>query len=373
MFLAACNLVNGAGANPRKELANAMIGPGAMRAICGYHENAPSAADLQVVDKFMDYAESGESVKSSWMQANEYVYNYGTGAKSYCKNYIVLTHNNNSQYSRFPGFPGSTYSRPTTSTSIVRFSRAYPNGNSQELTGYVIGDTLTNEQVTEFSQNLSNVLPAISLNAVALQARTSDHLVDNEDGVIVLSNSEIGHTPISMSEKEAAETAFAHIANEYIGLQADAFENSVMNVAPIVMAEVSLEGDASQEVESTVAYIVNIQNACNGIPIDGSVFSIAVDETGIPFSNGKWHSVQIEMGAAQMDTEVMSLTEIIDALSEQATCEEMQMNVAEGNASRTVESYYIHYVPMGNLGVYKPICSFTMMDGKQLDVDLTAK
>lgn len=74
-----------------------------------------------------------------------------------------------------------------------------------------------------------------------------------------------------------------------------------------------------------------------------------------------------------MDTEVMSLTEIIDALSEQATCEEMQMNVAEGNASRTVESYYIHYVPMGNLGVYKPICSFTMMDGKQLDVDLTAK
>ena len=37
LFLAACNLVNGAGANPRKELANAMIGPGAMRAICGYH------------------------------------------------------------------------------------------------------------------------------------------------------------------------------------------------------------------------------------------------------------------------------------------------------------------------------------------------
>lgn len=344
-----------------------------MRAICGYHENAPSAADLQVVDKFMDYAESGESVKSSWMQANEYVYNYGTGAKSYCKNYIVLTHNNNSQYSRFPGFPGSTYSRPTTSTSIVRFSRAYPNGNSQELTGYVIGDTLTNEQVTEFSQNLSNVLPAISLNAVALQARTSDHLVDNEDGVIVLSNSEIGHTPISMSEKEAAETAFAHIANEYIGLQADAFENSVMNVAPIVMAEVSLEGDASQEVESTVAYIVNIQNACNGIPIDGSVFSIAVDETGIPFSNGKWHSIQTEMGMTQMDTALISFSEIIDTLSEQATCEGVQMNTTEDIAGRTVESYYIHYTPVGNSGVYKPICSFTMMDGRQFDVDLAAE
>lgn len=344
-----------------------------MRAVCGYHENAPSEADLQVVDKFMDYAESGESVKSSWMQANEYVYNYGTGAKSYCKNYIVLTHNNNSQYSRFPGFPGSTYSRPTTSTSIVRFSRAYPSGNDQELTGYVIGDALTDEQITELNNNLSNVLPTIRLNTVALQVRTSDHLVDNDDGVINISNSEIGHTPVSMSEKEAAETALAYIADEYIGLQDGAFENSAMTVAPIVMAEVNLEGDASQEVENTVAYIVNIQNAYNGIPIDGSVFSIAVDETGIPFSSGKWHSVQIEMGAAQMDTEVMSLTEIIDALSEQATCEEMQMNVAEGNASRTVESYYIHYVPMGNLGVYKPICSFTMMDGKQLDVDLTAK
>lgn len=374
LFLAACNLVNGAGANPRKELANAMIGPGAMRAVCGYHENAPSEADLQVVDKFMDYAESGESVKSSWMQANEYVYNYGTGARSYCKNYIVLTHNNNSQYSRFPGFPGNTYSRPTTSTSIVRFTRAYPNGNAQELTGYVVGDTLTNEQIVDFNSNLSRVLPTINLSTVTLQTRTSaNNLVDNDDGVIEISNFEIGHTPISIDEKEAAESALAYISEEYIGLQPEALENSLMTIAPIVMAEVNLDGDASQEVENTVAYIVNIQNAYNGIPIDGSVFSIAVDETGIPFSSGKWHSVQIEMGAAQMDTEVMSLTEIIDALSEQATCEEMQMNVAEGNASRTVESYYIHYVPMGNLGVYKPICSFTMMDGKQLDVDLTAK
>ena len=70
LFLAACNLVNGEGSNPRKLLANAMIGPGAMRAICGYHSYAPSDADLQVVEKFMDYAETGESVKSSWMQAN---------------------------------------------------------------------------------------------------------------------------------------------------------------------------------------------------------------------------------------------------------------------------------------------------------------
>jgi hypothetical protein len=37
---------------------------------------------------------------------------------------------------------------------------------------------------------------------------------------------------------------------------------------------------------------VSIQNQYNGIPIDGSVFSVTVDDAGIPFSSGKWVRVQ---------------------------------------------------------------------------------
>ena len=236
LFLAACNLVNGEGSNPRKLLANAMIGPGAMRAICGYHSYAPSDADLQVVEKFMDYAETGESVKSSWMQANEYVYNYGTGARSNCKNYIVLTHDNNSQYSRFPGFPGNTYSRPTSSTSIVRFSRSFPNGNDQELTGLSLKESLTAEQRAKLQSMIPENLPTLRPSDVTLAAVEYTHLVPDTGDVIAITNDEIKDTSLTITESAAKQAALSHIVTAYSGIESSDLQSSVTEIAPIVKA-----------------------------------------------------------------------------------------------------------------------------------------
>lgn len=128
VFLAACRQLDGLGSNPRKRYANAMIGNKAVRVICGYHEQAPAAKDKDVADKFISYAKTGESVKSSWILANKYWQDKGYSTGVYC----VLTHSGDVQYSRFPGFPGKTYTRPgTSSKTILRFSQANPNGITQ--------------------------------------------------------------------------------------------------------------------------------------------------------------------------------------------------------------------------------------------------
>ena len=97
--MAACYQLSGD--KNRGKYANAMIGDKAVRVICGYHEQAPGAGpnkDGAVVDEFIKYAKTGESVKSSWILANK---EYGNN------NYLALTHKGNVQYSRFKAWRGN--------------------------------------------------------------------------------------------------------------------------------------------------------------------------------------------------------------------------------------------------------------------------
>lgn len=116
VFLAACNQLNKDG-GPLKIYAKAMLGAKAVRVICGYHSKAPAGGDNMVAKEFMKIAKSGESVKSSWIKANEYVAGLkGKEKDPLAANYAVLTHSGNVQYSRFPGFSGNTYKRPNSSS-----------------------------------------------------------------------------------------------------------------------------------------------------------------------------------------------------------------------------------------------------------------
>ena len=106
-----------------------MLGNKAVRVICEYHDKAPAIADNKVANKFLDFAKTGESVKSSWIKANEYVYAHNGYTNA--KNYAVLTHTGNVQYSRFPGFSGNTYARPKLdSKKILRFRKNVENGET---------------------------------------------------------------------------------------------------------------------------------------------------------------------------------------------------------------------------------------------------
>jgi len=376
VFLAACNLINGDGSNPRRLLANAMIGPGAIRAICGYHESAPSAADEAVVDAFMDYAETGESVKSSWMLANEYVYNnLGDEYDVWnCRNYIVLTHDNNSQYSRFPGFPGNTYARPTSSSTIVRFSRAYQDGNDQELRSMNLQGTTTAEQLAAFGAALPDEVIPLQAETISLTAVEYDSLVQ-KDGVVSIVNDEIKDSPVTLTESSAQQTALTHILSDYSGLTQADLANAVVEVAPIVKAEVNLTGSAASEVEETVAYIVRMQNAYDGIPIEGSVFSVAVDDEGIPFSMGKWVNVQPAQGESVATA--VNVDEVLKKFrmelvkqkmyAAQSSNEPMTDITAE---AQTLEHFEVLYVLDEDSDLYIPVARFCMEDGAHYDIPL---
>ena len=91
-----------------------------IRAIAGYHEQAPSYGDHTIAASFINFAESGESIKSSWRQANN------------GQNWAVLVYEDGAnQYYRLPGFPGNTYSAPSSSTPIYRYANFIDNtGNT---------------------------------------------------------------------------------------------------------------------------------------------------------------------------------------------------------------------------------------------------
>ena len=266
VFLAACNQLDGANKNPRAKYAKAMLGNNAVRVICGYHESAPQAGahhDAAVVRNFIAKAKTGESVKSSWILANQI---YGSS------NYCVLTHSGNVQYSRFEGFPGTTYNRPgVRSKSILRFSSANQGGTQQLFSS--LRTSIQNMDIPDYS------LKAMDKN-ITINPDTETTVL-KLDNYITTQNGEISDKEISISEQQAIQLAQNWIDNIYLGVDLSDFNNAEFSINPIVMAEVDLDGNVDNEVETCVAYDISFKGTYNGIPIEGEKYCAVVDSSGI--------------------------------------------------------------------------------------------
>lgn len=277
-FLAACHQLDGAGSNPRARYAKAMVGDKAVRVICGYHEQAPASIDKDVADKFIDYAKTGESVKSSWILANKYWNDKGYSTDDYC----VLTHSGNVQYSRFPGFPGATYTRPgSSSTSILRFTKANPNGTSQPK------GSARNYKAASYC------VPNYALKAVPIELdveNTEDMAVLREDGDVMLIGDEIGNKPLSQSSEDALESCKKAFDDVLVNFSDIDIDNADISVTPIVMAEVNFDG--GEEIENTVAYDVTIKNTYDGVEILGDYLSGIVDDKSVSYLAGSWNEFE---------------------------------------------------------------------------------
>ncbi len=277
-FLAACHQLDGAGSNPRARYAKAMIGDKAVRVICGYHEQAPASIDKKVVDKFIDYAKTGESVKSSWILANKYWNDKGYSTDDYC----VLTHSGNVQYSRFPGFPGATYTRPgASSTSILRFSKVNPNGTPQSTKGFY--------NYKDTSYRVPNyVLKAVPIKFDVKNNKNLAVLRDNRDVMMV--GDEIGNKPIIQSSDEALKNCKKAFEDVLVNFSDIDMDNSDICVTPIVMAEVNYDG--GEEKEETIAYDITIKNAYDGIEILGDYLSGIVADEDVSYLAGSWNEYE---------------------------------------------------------------------------------
>lgn len=364
VFLAACNQLDGLGSNPRAEYARAMIGDSAVRAICGYHEGAPSTKDADVAEKFLEYAETGESVKSSWILANQYWANLGWST-SY---YLVLTHSGNVQYSRFEGYPGLPYNRPNaSSTTILRFSstgsNTQPTAVSNELNGVSFNTSIDELQET--------VVPTYSLAADPYIPTTTDTAqfdlivetnVRSVSSPVSAAIGEIGHEPLSMTPEEAAINAFVWLGDSFCELPVALLTEDNVEVVPIVMAEVNLDG--GPEVEQVVAYSVTKNNEYNGIRILGDHCNIIVDDNGTLFTSMMWadyYEVFESMsGTVSTVQNTVSFADATALLSQHlgASVQYQASRSASSDSGITVNDAELVYAYNEDTGTYQPCWRF---------------
>lgn len=284
VFLAVCKQLDGLGSNPRAEYARAMIGDKAVRTVCGYHEAAPSGIDDDIARKFLEYAKTEESVKSSWILANTYYANLGYSTNDY----LVLTHSGAVQYSRFEGFSDTTYTRPdASSTTILRFSST--GSNTQPTT--LSASNSVNGLVFPFDPQdlVATEIPTAELSANKTQAtltRSSgiNMIEDTEAASAVIK--EVGHTPTTLTESEALRFAQQWFANNFNNVPFSSARSTDITITPIVMAEVNLDG--GEEVENVVAYSVCQNNSYNGIPILGDHINVIMDDEGAIYTSLRW-------------------------------------------------------------------------------------
>ena len=344
VFLAACNQLDGANRNPRAKYANAMIGDNAVRVICGYHESAPQAGpnhDATVATNFIAKAKTGESVKSSWIQANQI---YGT------TNYCVLTHSGNVQYSRFEGFPVVTYSRPNSSSrTILRFSAANPNGTNQPLLS-------SQGSINSLAQGIS--IPNYRLKATETKLSVSSEVkttVIKLDNYLTTQNGEIGDAEIDISKDQALSQAKAWLENAFNGATWNDFKDAELTVLPIVMSEVDLNGNVENEKEVCVAYDISLKSRINGIPIFDDKYCAIVDDKGVISSAINHRNYEIIY-----DNDIQRETKKEDV--------EKRLS-SKGVDLEAIENCTVAFMDDDDDGIFDPVVNVQTADGKTMSLN----
>ncbi|MCI6813593.1 MAG: DUF6345 domain-containing protein [Lachnospiraceae bacterium] len=345
VFLAACNQLDGANKNPRAKYANAMIGNNAVRVICGYHESAPPADenhDAAVATNFIAKAKTGESVKSSWIQANQI---YGSA------NYCVLTHSGNVQYSRFEGFPGLTYSRPgSSSTTILRFSAANPGGINQPLSS---GES----SFSSLMQGLD--IPDYSIKATETTISvvpTAQTTVLKLDNYLTTQNGEIGDEEIKISEEQALSRAKVWVEDVFDGITWSDYEDAELTILPIVMAEVDLDGNVENEKEVCVAYDISLKSKFNGIPIFDDKYCAIVDDSGV-----------VSSAISHRNYEIIKDNDIKEKLKK----EDIEKKFSSQDIDLgVIEDLTVAFMDDDGDGIFDPVVSVKTADGRTTNFNI---
>lgn len=353
VFLAACNQLNKEGKNPVKKYAKAMIGDKAVRVICGYHSYAPGYADYMVANQFLKYAKTGESVKSSWIKANEYVYN----VKGYtnAKNYAVLTHSGNVQYSRFPGFSSTTYPRPDSSSKkIIRFRRGVESGEN------IISSMSLKKK------SINNKIQFCKLKAKSVKVNVKKKCKDMvfHDGYTISTDvGEIVSNKIVMSRDELYKESTSYFTkNLNFDENVIKLNEDDMIVAPIVSSDA-----CTDEEETTVAYSVQFENTYKGIPIQGDGYNVIIDAKGVKYTSVTWHEYEEE----DIETEPIDVNEAANVVFKGLKKEYDGIKALSNSAyiEKNIKKVSVVYSYNDETGYYEPIYQFTLNDNTIKEVN----
>lgn len=166
-----------------------------IRAIAGYHDTAPgTGTDDAIAQKFLEKAGEGESVWSSWKQANNYGYNWA----------VLVYEENYNQYYRLPGFPGNTYTDPSSTAAIYRYAdflgtdhmEASPASVEEDLQSQINSLPLTlttvNSAATTYTLDRSRETICSNVSIPDAYEEASEYLTDTY-GVDLSSKIEVEH------------------------------------------------------------------------------------------------------------------------------------------------------------------------------------
>lgn len=308
--------------------------------------------DDEIAKKFLKFAKTGESVKSSWIKAKE------AGDDDdilHAKNYAVLTHAGNAQYSRFPGFSSKTYTRPgKSSKKIIRFRRGVEDG----------------EKIVQTSnlkkKSLENKIPNYRLKAKPIKIvakRNCEDMVFNEETQIITDGGEIKTSKVEMSKKDLYQVSKDYfdknlkVKNGNINL-----EYSDMTVVPILVSDA-----CTDEEEQTIAYSVNLSNNYEGIPIEGEGYNVIIDNQGVKYTATEWNEYQKE----EVETEMLGVSEAVEILKEELEEDTKvhTMNINNNTQKKnSIKNLSISFVYNEASGYYEPSYHFELADDSVKDI-----
>jgi len=352
LFLASCYQLTGEGDNPRKRYAKSMIGDKAVRVICGYHDSAPKLGDTIVEEYFFNNPDpgsndvrDGESVKSAWMKAN--IRANSVNGYSAPRNFLVLTHEGDCQYSRFEGYSSNTYDRPNRSTAILRFSMLNPNGAKQP---YSINEAINNEKLTSLE------VPNYTLKVQEVSIAPSQEI-----------GGEIGDKKVTFNEEIAIKKANSWFDTAFNNIALNGIKDDDVKVSPIVMAKV-LE-DSSKETEIPVAYVVEWKNYYNGIRLAGDTYTAIVDDDGIKSSTFVWHQVVSENPITTVRSSIIDYGEAVNLIKEKINASKTTMPAVSAQYRQTIQNCELLFVRDENSNVFRPSWVFETGDSVFYTVD----
>lgn len=206
---------------------------------------------------------------------------------------------NANQYYRLPGFPGNTYSAPSSSASVYRYASHL--GSSSQVGTTSIGVPSQNT-VSSFSTADSSNLPLYiyveendavdsAIAALNLENRES---VDPEDGDL----------PINTTVTDSVIQSV---------LSSSAQDNVLVYQYPVIRCEVDPDTGKVNGTDLVVQRTYKYYNIFNGIRINNSFISFTVDANGISYISNRWKD--IAMGPATSQTLSTSGVDINTALN----------------------------------------------------------
>ena len=294
-------------------------------AIAGYHETSPGhSADMGVATRFLNTANSNNSVKFSWSDANT------TAEKTYPWAVLVYTESNN-EYYRIPGFPVYSYPAPSSGAAVYRF-RSGQSGSA--IVSY------------SKSRGTSESMP---LYLSVIDTRTGADTAKNREAV--------GATNDLPLNTQLSDTYIKKL------LETDDLSEFTVVQTPVFRDEIDIgNGGAVTNTETIVERVYHYYNTYNGIKIADAAIIVSVDEDGIYNVKDYW-KVPVESAESSRSNWVSSNSIITE--------KQAWINVASSMTERIelLRSELVYAPITGDAGEYKLAYEILCTDSRMFYVD----